>query len=199
MTDEMKKEIEIYIKSNIDKWKKMHKKYISEAKIKQIPRFAPGDICLKTDSKGNPLYLVIIHHFYRNFRTKFGLIFDYWIESVDHIMFGDEMENNLLLERKYRENIMIIETDINKLTFAVKGQDSITFKELLKLICKTVLTEDDWNCKRFIGDSDWLYCIAKPLIENGFVKGKIIDGEVIEVDWNDFDRFITNQLDEFFK
>ena len=90
--------------------------------------------------------------------------------------------------------------ELEKITFRISGGDPLTFKELIKLIIKTALTED-FSSKRFIGDSDWLYCIAMPLIENNLVKGKIITDENgdkdLKVDWEDFNLFVKKQLEKY--
>ena len=69
---------------------------------------------------------------------------------------------------------------------------------LRKLLITLIKEKQDFNSKRPFGNSDWVYDLYYPLIENNFISGKIVDGYIEEVDTEKADQLIINFIEGIF-
>lgn len=74
--------------------------------------------------------------------------------------------------------------------------DAKTVRDYLKALLSAIWEEgESFSGKRPFGNSGWEYDLYRPLVEAGAVKGKIVDGELADVDERAADQAVFDAID----
>lgn len=79
--------------------------------------------------------------------------------------------------------------------FNCRFEDEITIRGYLQLLLESFwIKGESFDSKRPFGDSDYRYDLYLPLIDNGFIAGRIEDGFVVEINEEAADLYILGLI-----
>lgn len=69
--------------------------------------------------------------------------------------------------------------------------DAATIRDYFKALLTTLWSEEEgFSGKRPFGNSGWTWDVYRALVQGGAIKGKIVDGDMIEHDQDEADKLI---------
>jgi hypothetical protein len=84
------------------------------------------------------------------------------------------------------EKVLNLKTSENAAALPANTKLRDIFAEFL---CELIVTTDSFSGKRPLGNSDWWYELAKPLVKEGIVDGKINE-------WGDACDYFSKEIDD---